>query len=595
MKTRRQIQAETAANSLVQNAINDFNGRETTRFLHPLPTEIIVEIASYLNQQDCLTCMAVCRSWYLTVPQYLQSVWKELKVSTRTFPKGNSRWERCVRDYTKSIELGDYDYHRLGSIIQMLVDCQFREIDSLEVQIPNNISAARKKLLLTSIKKLGGNDLTQLIINDPYANMDLFDTFYTFPNLVKFHLRGGVWLYRLETQHQPILPQLIRLTHLYMDIPIDFRLPLELVLKNSPNLQYLAYVQRFTFPYVIMHRNSAPANNLDDVFSWCPKLIWLETNGRQLFSDYRSISQTLIHRDESVCSGLRSFIICEEEGLGPNQIEPHLLRNAATLEFLAIEYLPGSASLIGQSHFPRLRMLVLHAPKKSSTPWDAAVPECPMLEHLVLKNGGKSQLDLSVLKKLKQLKRLELSCLALSYNQASFQNLVMQESKISHITLDRLHSIDDMLLEAITHLSTLEQLSIIFLCLGDVYTDNGLIQFVTQLGKTSIRSLRLCYIRCISGCLLSAVGSLPTLHTFHVGAMPPNDTPVPEVDALVVLKLLDGPTRLKDVYLGPITINGTDGEDPHTFLKKKTQGYKVNGGSLAFTQREMIWVSFKRF
>ncbi|KAI8149898.1 hypothetical protein BJV82DRAFT_585147 [Fennellomyces sp. T-0311] len=594
MKTRRQRQAEDADDLLVQNVINDLNGLETTRFLDPLPVEIIVVIASHLDQRDCLACMAVCRSWYLTAPQYLQSVWKEVRITYNTFPICDPQWVRCVQHYTKSIVVDDYEYNKQYFIMQKLIDCQLREINSLEVLVPTGISVARRKTFLSSIKQLGGGNLTRLTFNDLYDDMGLYDTLCTYPNLVKFVSHGDTIPEKLETKHQAILPQFIHLTHLYLDRPINMKLQLEPILKSSPNLQYLAYGKRCFGAIITINQNVFPANSLDDVFLWCPKLIWLEANGGSLPLYHRTVSQDLIRRSEGDFSGLRSFTTSENNGYTQKQVEPHLFHNAATLEFLANGYTAGWSSFIGQLHFPLLRMLLLYSFEKSSVPWDVVVPECPILEHLELDGKREGRLDLSVLKKLKQLKQLHLSGLTLSYNRSSLKNLMTHWSKISDINLYCVGPIDDILLEAITHLSTLEQLAITFPFEDRDYTDNGLLQFITQLSKTSIRSLHLCKTAYLPGGFISAVGDLSALHTLDVETASFNirDLPVPEVDASALLNLLE--TRcLKHVSLKTVNIIGSDNEFPYTFFQKKLQGYNISIWSV-YGQPEMMQASFIR-
>ncbi|KAI8149899.1 hypothetical protein BJV82DRAFT_585149 [Fennellomyces sp. T-0311] len=594
MKTHHQRQAEAASDSFVQNATHDLNGPKTTRFLDPLPTEIAIKVASHLDQRDCLACMAVCRSWYLTAPQYMQNVWKEVRILFKRLPKNNARWERCVRDYSKSIVLPDYAYSKQYAIMQKLVDCQCSQISSLELSVPNNVSAERRKVLQSLIKQLAGDSLTQLIFNDLFNKMNIFDALCTYPNLVKFSLQASPISRRFEVQRQPILPQFIRLTHLKLECQVSIKLQLKPILKNSPNLQYLAYGQHNISPLTTMNQDPLSANDFDDVFSSCPKLTRLEVNVSPLTSGYRSMSWNLIQQNQTNGPGLQSLILCEQDEHVTDQVEPYLLRNAATLEFIAIEYIKGWSSLMSRLQFPRLRMLVLHVSTSLSAPWKAVVPECPILEHLELKGVKDGQFGLSALQGMKQLKRLSLSNFTLSYHQYSFKHLVMHGCAINHITLGQVYSVSDIFLESITQLPTLEHLSITFPRNDDDgCTSDGLIRFATQLGNTSIRTLSLHGSRYLPGSFLQAVGGLSTLYSFYFHTIRFRSTRTPEVDTSDILKLLEISGSLKNIDILGVVITGTAGEQPHTSLKKKVQGYKVNVGEVSLPG-DITWASFKR-
>ena len=103
-------------------------------FLSALYRDIVLEIFSYLTQQDCLTCMAVCRDWYATVPQYAQNIWKEIQLDRRDASIDHQRQQQCLGSHVKRVSItSTSDKEDLSSItlMQRLLDWKCTRIQSL--------------------------------------------------------------------------------------------------------------------------------------------------------------------------------------------------------------------------------------------------------------------------------------------------------------------------------------------------------------------------------------------------------------------------------------------------------------------------------
>ena len=63
--------------------------------------DVFTEIVSYVNQVDCIECMAVCRRWHKLIPQYGKEVWKELEISEKSWSKFNNAMSQCLSHVEK--------------------------------------------------------------------------------------------------------------------------------------------------------------------------------------------------------------------------------------------------------------------------------------------------------------------------------------------------------------------------------------------------------------------------------------------------------------------------------------------------------------
>ena len=97
-------------------------------FLKKLSYDIISEIFLYLNQEDCLNCMATCREWYARIPQYTQANWETLHLDQNGITQPE---ERNLGKHVKHVLFYYMQADLLSKMMQKLLDCGCTEIESL--------------------------------------------------------------------------------------------------------------------------------------------------------------------------------------------------------------------------------------------------------------------------------------------------------------------------------------------------------------------------------------------------------------------------------------------------------------------------------
>lgn len=50
--------------------------------LHSLPPEIVTNIVSHLDRNDCITCIGVCQQWRRAIPPCSASLWTDVAIAT---------------------------------------------------------------------------------------------------------------------------------------------------------------------------------------------------------------------------------------------------------------------------------------------------------------------------------------------------------------------------------------------------------------------------------------------------------------------------------------------------------------------------------
>ncbi|KAI8138682.1 hypothetical protein BJV82DRAFT_673446 [Fennellomyces sp. T-0311] len=78
-----------------------------TRFPTMLPLEIVSNIFSRLDQDDCIECMFVCRQWYSEVPLYGTDLWKSFDASSKS--RNNDCTIRLLGPHTQRVSLRGID------------------------------------------------------------------------------------------------------------------------------------------------------------------------------------------------------------------------------------------------------------------------------------------------------------------------------------------------------------------------------------------------------------------------------------------------------------------------------------------------------
>ena len=62
---------------------NNKNIRNASGFIDFLPYDLVTSIFSYLDQNDCIQCLNICKSWRDRVPEYTKGVWQRLQINGR--------------------------------------------------------------------------------------------------------------------------------------------------------------------------------------------------------------------------------------------------------------------------------------------------------------------------------------------------------------------------------------------------------------------------------------------------------------------------------------------------------------------------------
>ena len=97
-------------------------------FLKKLSYDIISNIFLYLDQQDCLNCMATCRDWYDHIPQYTEDNWETLQLNKNGVTQLQ---ERNLGRHVKHVLFYNVQADILSITMQRLLDCGCSEIESL--------------------------------------------------------------------------------------------------------------------------------------------------------------------------------------------------------------------------------------------------------------------------------------------------------------------------------------------------------------------------------------------------------------------------------------------------------------------------------
>ncbi|KAI8138678.1 hypothetical protein BJV82DRAFT_286006 [Fennellomyces sp. T-0311] len=61
-----------------------------------LPADIVCEIFSHLEQEDCIQCMRVCHRWHSEIPHYTTQHWERIVIAPFGLNKTNECMLRCL-------------------------------------------------------------------------------------------------------------------------------------------------------------------------------------------------------------------------------------------------------------------------------------------------------------------------------------------------------------------------------------------------------------------------------------------------------------------------------------------------------------------
>ncbi|KAI8138367.1 hypothetical protein BJV82DRAFT_295975 [Fennellomyces sp. T-0311] len=102
--------------------------RQQLSFLNALPYDVVIKIVSFWTQQDCLTCMAVCRNWYHMIPQFTHNIWREIQLHSGDIHLDHQRRQRCLGGHVKRVVLL---YMTPILLMQRLVDWDCTKVEDL--------------------------------------------------------------------------------------------------------------------------------------------------------------------------------------------------------------------------------------------------------------------------------------------------------------------------------------------------------------------------------------------------------------------------------------------------------------------------------
>ncbi|KAI9257990.1 hypothetical protein BDA99DRAFT_539007 [Phascolomyces articulosus] len=468
-----------------------------------LPYEITVYIFQYLNRSDCLRSLAVSRNWFAAVPTYAQDIWSDIRIHGTDKCLYEKLWMQFIGNHVKHISLtGFHTNEALFSIMEKLIDHGCTQLKSLTF---DDCMTSNHKLFVQLMCQMGEH-ITDLTFDNHRSNMAITHTIKACPKLNQFHfttisdfidIRA---VQRINTsgfisvRSGPPLPDYFEhLTELWIGVPLQKAARVEPLLQMCPNLLYLGYVRdRLIYPAIV---------NLDDLFTWCPKLIYVEINTRDFGTgpfqlERRTLFRRIYDDDKDSISNKEDALVCfiaqEVNWFTSEEITPHLVRNASTLKCLAL----GSHNYYGQpvesdwtakfhttlclSHLHTLILEYIHLQSDALV---AMVQRCPGLQILIISQTvGSISLNIpQLLEPLKQLKHLEISNIPVSFFNGrndsaiqTFQHWIASynngsgDSKIKkgpeEIHLNLTEGVPSDLLTAITYITTLKRFSCTFTC-----------------------------------------------------------------------------------------------------------------------------------
>ncbi|KAG2218184.1 hypothetical protein INT45_003610 [Circinella minor] len=246
--------------------------------LEKLPYDIISNIFLYLDQQDCLNCMATCRDWYDLIPQFTQANWKTIQLNS----DGMSQYqERNLGKHVKHVKFDGIPENELSTMMQKLLDFECTEIESLEfVGCSSGTIKAQQTIFLSLLRRLASHQLTLLDMkrhNWDFSMLDLLFvcphlTYFSFQAFVKINFSGELEAIQLLPSDRILYNNLIYL-HVNADSR-DIRQQIYSIICRSPNLRFFIGGDTSTC-YTGSHKMTSP----ELVLSRCPKLEYYVGDG----------------------------------------------------------------------------------------------------------------------------------------------------------------------------------------------------------------------------------------------------------------------------------------------------------------------------
>ncbi|KAI8137054.1 hypothetical protein BJV82DRAFT_367035 [Fennellomyces sp. T-0311] len=367
------IQSASEYNSTDSAPIAESTSHHEFGFMTALPSDLIPEVLSYLDQSDSLECMAVCRYWYDAIPQYAQNIWKEVHFRTRDAYMAHQRRERCLGRHVKGVVLEppessfQVEEQEVHILIQKVLEYGCTNITSLELL---SCTTTDQAMFVESLKPLA-RCLTHMKMSSHLSQIDILHILYKLPNLTHFTYQYSYGICRnVSTVLSSAIPSdyYAKITYLWLEVEMT-KGQKEAILKRCPDLRSFIDINRGV--------ETTSAIELDSLFTWCPRINFLETN---LFSQHQN--PDAYAKD---LPGLRLYNTSASYGF--DQIVRHLTRNQDTLEFLSI--FKGRTSddwsrAFQSLRLPKLRTLVSVLNYFSADSLISLLNHCPALEKLKL-------------------------------------------------------------------------------------------------------------------------------------------------------------------------------------------------------------------
>ncbi|KAG2224274.1 hypothetical protein INT45_000305 [Circinella minor] len=342
----------------------------TTKEIHvdilnnDLPFDIITAIFSFLDQQECINCMAVNRSWFHQVPMYTRYIWKHVRLSENDIRMPNYRREQCMR-YVRSVQLDSFrEDEELYIIMNKLMTWGCDEIESLTFIGCRTLHQRRFIHILQQLT-CSNRRLTRLSITTHNSDIVLTQLLAVCPELTHLTFipldldKNSNDIYELEPLNTTAT---MNKNMIYLDIRglAGTRKQLEPILKRCPNLQYLIGIDttKFFSDFSSPSDRNSDSNSistttftdgiqLSELFSWCPKLIYFTDKGTYYTTEGQGdLVQNAIfqsyHQHSSLTSIRRQYnnnnkqfyylTLCDNN----SSIAPFVIRHQETLECLIL-------------------------------------------------------------------------------------------------------------------------------------------------------------------------------------------------------------------------------------------------------------------
>ncbi|KAI8143299.1 hypothetical protein BJV82DRAFT_612224 [Fennellomyces sp. T-0311] len=358
-------------------------------FLGTLPSDIILSIFAFFNQQDCLTCMAVCRDWYNVVPQYAKSAWTTIHVQRNDGITENVRQIRCLGNHVKNVTLEKLKEQDLCFIMHMLVEWGCTKIRYLELSECG--TSMNQELFLVVLRNLAPH-LTELKILQHESSIPFLHVLDACPNISHFTFWPSIRARWRENMYdeEPFVKtklsttQFTHITYLCLDVVLNKKLRLDPILKRCPRLRWFIGASTNKQPthsdisYVTM------SIDLDTILNWCPKLVCFQDN-----LSYNVWKDKFAYTTDTGDDGIHYLSQCQDYGL--DQVALNLSKVRDTLEYFSLRVCVQPHEAIDWSpvfrtlQLPNLRALYLY----DSIHFDVAsfftmFNHSPLMETLVL-------------------------------------------------------------------------------------------------------------------------------------------------------------------------------------------------------------------